>query len=75
MVLNLCSHYQTMDDQSKPMTDEQRQRILEANDAMTQDALRVLGMAYRIEKEAPGEDGELKAKNLSKIWFSLACRG
>ena len=25
-----------------------RQRILEANDCMTQDALRVLGLAYRL---------------------------
>jgi len=30
-----------------------RQRILDANDSMTQDALRVLGLAYRIVREAP----------------------
>jgi Ca2+-transporting ATPase len=35
------------------MNDAIRQRILDANDAMTQDALRVLGMAYRVVKEAP----------------------
>ena len=56
LVLDLCTHYQTMDDQSKPMTDEQRQRILEANDVLTKDALRVLGMAYRIEKEVPNQE-------------------
>ena len=29
-------------------------RILAANDAMTQDALRVLGMAYRVDRRAAG---------------------
>jgi P-type Ca2+ transporter type 2C len=46
MVLELCSHYQTLDDQNAPMTDKQRAEILAANDAMTRDALRVLGVAF-----------------------------
>ena len=53
VVLNLCSHFQRIDDQTAPLTEEQRLRILAANDAMTQDALRVLGMAYRITPEPP----------------------
>jgi Ca2+-transporting ATPase len=42
-----------MDDQIAPLTDEQRERILTANDEMTQKALRVLGTAYRVSAEKP----------------------
>lgn len=55
MVLQLCTHYQTLDDQVKPLDDLQRQAIRDANDNMTQDALRVLGFAYRLEPEIPDE--------------------
>ena len=47
VVLGLCTHYQRMDDTAAPLTDEQRMRILNANDRLTQEALRVLGVAYR----------------------------
>jgi Ca2+-transporting ATPase len=53
VVLGLCSHYQRMDDYTAALDDELRQRILAANDAMTQDALRVLATAYRITPEPP----------------------
>ena len=53
VVLRLCSHYQRMDDYTALLDDELRQRILMANDAMTQDALRVLGTAYRITPQPP----------------------
>jgi Ca2+-transporting ATPase len=53
VVLRLCSHYQRMDDYTALLDDELRQRILTANDAMTQDALRVLGTAYRITPHPP----------------------
>jgi Ca2+-transporting ATPase len=64
IVLGLCSRYQTMSDQSEPLTDEVRQRILEANDNMTATALRVLGVAYRIEKDVPDQAEELKLEEL-----------
>ncbi len=48
IVLQQCSHYQNKHDQAIPLDDDQRQRILAANDLMTQDALRVLGVAYRV---------------------------
>ena len=32
-----------------------RQRILDANDCMTADALRVLGLAYRLVPDVPEE--------------------
>jgi Ca2+-transporting ATPase len=55
LVLDRCTHYQRMDDYSVPLDDDQRMRILRANDLMTQDALRVLGMAYRVLPEEPQE--------------------
>ena len=50
VVLDLCSHYQTIDDHSRPLEEATRKRILAANDTMTKDALRVLGLAYRAEE-------------------------
>ncbi len=56
VVLQLCTRYQTSADQAAPLTDEMRQRILSANDAMTQAALRVLGVAYRLDQDVPAAD-------------------
>jgi Ca2+-transporting ATPase len=53
MVLDLCSQYQRMDDTHTALDDERRMRILAANDAMTQDALRVLGVAYKVVQDLP----------------------
>jgi len=53
VVLERCTHYQKMDDSVEPLDEAQRMHILHANDRMTQDALRVLGMAYRIVPEKP----------------------
>lgn len=53
VVLDLCTHYQHMDDTPASLTEEQRMRILDANDKMTQDALRVLGVAYRVSPTMP----------------------
>jgi Ca2+-transporting ATPase len=56
LVLDLCSFYQTVNDKSNPMSESVRQRIRDANDTMTQDALRVLAFAYRVVIEAPKAD-------------------
>jgi len=53
VVLGLCTRYQTIADKPNLLDEATRQGILDANDAMTQDALRVLGVAYRVVKEAP----------------------
>ncbi len=50
IVLQQCTHYQSRKDEALPLTEEVREKILAANDAMTKDALRVLGMAYRVTK-------------------------
>jgi Ca2+-transporting ATPase len=55
LVLDQCSDYQAMDDRVLPLNEAQRLRILAANDAMTQDALRVLAMAYRVVPDLPEE--------------------
>ena len=55
LVLDLCTHYQRMDDYAIPLDNIGRQRILEANDQMTTEALRVLAMAYRVVPDTPGE--------------------
>jgi len=64
VVLTLCTRYQTIEDESKPLNEQIRQRILAANDAMTADALRVLGLAYRVQKDVP--DRELTPTEVEK---------
>jgi len=53
MVLDSCQYYQRLDDTVEPLTDEARARILAANETMTQNALRVLGHAYRVTNQMP----------------------
>ena len=66
VVLELCSRYQDENDDPRPLDDAARDRILAANDAMTKGALRVLGMAFRLEREvAAGKDG-LDTEELEK---------
>ena len=56
VVLNLCSRWQCMNDvDSCDLDAASRQNILDANDAMTRDALRVLGVAYRLVPARPDE--------------------
>lgn len=64
VVLKLCTHIQPMDDGApRLIAEEIRTSITQANDEMTRGALRVLGMAYRLVKETPGE---LESKDLEK---------
>jgi Ca2+-transporting ATPase len=53
VVLDLCTHYQTMADVKEPMSETARQSILDANEAMARDALRVIALAYRVERDVP----------------------
>jgi Ca2+-transporting ATPase len=55
VVLKLCNRYQKADNTTGELDDAARQRILQANDDMTQKALRVLGMAYRVVSAKPEE--------------------
>jgi Ca2+-transporting ATPase len=67
IVLQKCSHYQNRNDQAVPLDDEQRRRILAANDSMTQEALRVLGVAFRVTQQINDEsDVEARSNELEK---------
>jgi len=55
VVLELCTHYQTIQDQPLPLDAAGRERILSANAAMAQQALRVIAVAYRAEPDVPDE--------------------
>ena len=64
MVLELCTQYQAMNDETEPLDEKAKRRILDANDAMTANALRVLGLAYRVDRDVP--NGELKPEEVEK---------
>lgn len=55
LVLNYCTQIERMDDSTSPLNDVEREKIFNANDQMTQQALRVLGMAYRVVQGIPEE--------------------
>jgi len=63
VVLQLCSHIQTLKNGDQKLTEERRQEILAANDAMTGDALRVLGVAYRMLPVLPEEINSEELEN------------
>ncbi|MCD6356051.1 MAG: cation-translocating P-type ATPase [Anaerolineaceae bacterium] len=55
VVLKLCNRVQKMDNTIKKLDEKMQKEIIAANDAMTKDALRVLGMAYRVVSAKPDE--------------------
>jgi Ca2+-transporting ATPase len=63
VVLDLCTHYQTRKDKARALDQKAKKAILQANDDMTRDALRVLAMAYRDVPEAE-KDVEALEKDL-----------
>jgi Ca2+-transporting ATPase len=62
MVLDLCNRYQGMDDKPRLLDEAARQRIRDSIDRMTEDALRVLGVACRFEEDVP--EGETRVEKL-----------
>ncbi len=55
VVLKLCNKRINLDNTDEPMTEEMQKEVLAANDEMTGNALRVLGVAYRLVSEMPQE--------------------
>jgi Ca2+-transporting ATPase len=55
VILDLCKKYAKADDSEAPMDDNVRRRILEANDKMAAQALRVLAVAYKVVRNIPSE--------------------
>ena len=74
VVLDLCTQYQDRNDKPRPLDGETRRRILAANDEMTRDALRVLGLAYRVEEDVPDNPENFTAEDLEKdlVFVGLA---
>ncbi|MGE5463480.1 MAG: cation-translocating P-type ATPase [Syntrophothermus sp.] len=74
VVLELCTQYQDRNDVPCPLDDETRRRILAANDEMTQGALRVLGLAYRVEQDVPDNPENFTADDLERdlVFVGLA---
>jgi Ca2+-transporting ATPase len=66
LILDLCTRYQDMTDQSEPLTPEMRARILQANDLMTKEALRVLAVAFRILPHIPDTTATAAADDLEQ---------
>ena len=65
VVLKLCNRVQKMDNTVAAMDEAKRKEVLAANDDMTKDALRVLGMAYRVVSAKPEQvDNESLEKDL-----------
>ena len=55
VVLGLCNRIQRRDNTCADLDEKGKKAILAANDNMTEDALRVLGMAYRIVSVKPDQ--------------------
>jgi P-type Ca2+ transporter type 2C len=66
VVLELCTQYQDINDKPQPLGEKARERILAANDEMTKNALRVLGLAYRVQEDVPDNPDHIKAEELEK---------
>ena len=64
VVLELCNQYQGMDDEPRLLDKVARERILAANDVLTKDALRVLGVAYRITQDVPDNPAQIITEDL-----------
>jgi Ca2+-transporting ATPase len=63
-ILSLCNR-QLIDDELRPLQEAHRRHILEQNEAMAGEALRVLGMAYGDTQLREGEPSDL-------VWLGLA---
>ncbi|TES91086.1 MAG: cation-translocating P-type ATPase, partial [Anaerolineales bacterium] len=55
VVLDLCTHYEMLDDTEALIDNNVRQRILKANDEMAAQALRVIAVAFKVVKSLPEE--------------------
>jgi Ca2+-transporting ATPase len=63
LVLEQCTQIERLDDSTSPLENADREKIIQANDQMTEQALRVLAMAYRVVQGIPEE---LNLKELEK---------
>jgi P-type Ca2+ transporter type 2C len=69
LVLERCNQVQ-VGDRVEPITDAQRDQILEQNNQLAAGGLRVLGFAYRTWSEIPPEEAE-EASESDLVWLGL----
>ncbi len=55
LVLGECTQIERLDDSTSPLSEIDHENIIQANDQMTEQALRVLAMAYRVVQGVPDE--------------------
>lgn len=55
VIMQLCTHYQSAEDEMVPLTEDMRSRIIAANESMAREALRVLAVSYRVDDAPPKE--------------------
>ncbi len=70
VMLELCTHYQLVNDDAAPLTEDFRSRILAANESMAREALRVLAVAYRVA-DAPPQEATAQAVEHSLVFLGL----
>jgi len=70
VIMQLCTHYQRIDNEAAPLTDDFRSRILTANEVMAREALRVLAVSYRVT-DAPPEETTPSAVEHSLVFLGL----
>lgn len=70
IILELCSHYQRMDDSRAPLSEQKRAEIMAANDRMAENALRVLAVAFSVQKKI-GDEVSAEALERQLIFVGL----
>jgi P-type Ca2+ transporter type 2C len=70
VVLNLCDRVAGIDDHPRALDEVARKNILAANETLTAQALRVLGVAYRLTSQAPSES-ELHGQEKGLVFVGL----
>ncbi len=70
LVLEQCDSV-LMGDRPQPLTAEQRQQVLDHNNTLASQGLRVLGFAYKPLSELPAENSENQTEQ-GMVWLGLA---
>ncbi|MBL8099055.1 MAG: cation-translocating P-type ATPase [Anaerolineales bacterium] len=66
VVLNLCTRYLNQNGEPVQLSPEAKNKILQANDDMAHQALRVLGFAYQVVEDVPDNPEDIKTEEVEK---------
>ncbi|MBI5252742.1 MAG: cation-translocating P-type ATPase [Desulfomonile tiedjei] len=70
VIMQLCTHYQRIDDEPALLTEDMRLRMASANEGMAREALRVLAVSYRVT-DTPPDDITPSAVEHSLVFLGL----